>query len=144
VTYLLDVNFLIALCDNHHAHYRAANGWFAARGTHAWATCPMTENGFVRITAHPSYPYSVGSAALQIRTLRTLCTLPGHVFWPDDLSITQPGWWVAQPPVKSAHVTDLYLVLLAAQRGGKLVSFDRRIPAQLIKGGSEVVDILTA
>ncbi len=143
MTYLLDVNFLIALCDNHHAHYRAANAWFAARGANSWATCPITENGLVRITGHPSYPYSVGSVALQIKTLRALCSLPGHVFWPDDISITKSEVWLSSSSGKSAQVTDLYLLLLAIKHGGRLVSFDRRIPAHLIKGGGEALDILS-
>ncbi len=54
--YLLDVNVLLALSDPMHIHHEAAHRWFAAKGQSAWATSPITENGFVRIASHPNYP----------------------------------------------------------------------------------------
>jgi predicted nucleic acid-binding protein len=63
VTYLLDVNVLIALIDPSHVGHDAAHGWFANTGFLSWATCPITENGVIRIVGHPKYPNSAGSPA---------------------------------------------------------------------------------
>ena len=61
--YLLDVNVLIALVDPAHVQHDAAHEWFARQGHKAWATCPLTENGLVRIVGHPRYPSSPGTPA---------------------------------------------------------------------------------
>ena len=60
-TYLLDVNVLIALVDPAHVHHEPAHAWFSQQGSTSWATCPMTENGLLRIVGHPRYPNSPGS-----------------------------------------------------------------------------------
>ncbi|MDO9124550.1 MAG: VapC toxin family PIN domain ribonuclease, partial [Deltaproteobacteria bacterium] len=59
-TYLLDVNLLLALSDPMHIHHELAHRWFAEKGHQAWATCPLTENGFIRIASHPNYPNRPG------------------------------------------------------------------------------------
>jgi hypothetical protein len=63
VTYLLDVNLLIALIDPTHIGHDAAHNWFGSIGSVSWATCPITENGVIRIVGHPKYPNSMGSPA---------------------------------------------------------------------------------
>ncbi len=144
MTYLLDVNLLIALCDNYHAHYEAANHWFNSGKGLSWATCPLTENGYVRITSRPKYPGGHGTVSMQLDTLRELCLLPGHTFWPNDLSLLQAGVWTGAELVNPAHITDLYLLALAVKHGGKLASFDRRIPAHRIRGGKEALHVHSA
>ena len=52
---LLDVNVLVALFDPDHVHHEAAHDWFANEGTGGWATCPVTENGFIRVITNPAY-----------------------------------------------------------------------------------------
>ena len=51
---LLDVNVLVALFDPDHVHHEAAHVWFAATRGAGWATCPLTENGVVRVLSNPS------------------------------------------------------------------------------------------
>ena len=51
---LLDVNVLIAIFAPHHIHHEAAHAWFAANRSSGWATCPLTENGMVRILSNPA------------------------------------------------------------------------------------------
>jgi predicted nucleic acid-binding protein len=46
---LLDVNVLLALLDQAHVHHARARKWFLARALDGWASCPLTQNGFVRI-----------------------------------------------------------------------------------------------
>jgi uncharacterized protein len=87
VTFLLDVNLLIALIDPTHVGHDRSHRWFAATGAASWATCPLTENGVIRIVGHPRYPNSTGSPTAAAPIVAGLPALPGHVFWPDDLSL---------------------------------------------------------
>jgi uncharacterized protein len=144
VTYLLDVNLLIALCDNYHAHHEAARRWFKAGKGLSWATCPLTENGFIRITSRSNYPFGHGTVSMQRDTLQQLCSLPGHTFWPDDLSLRQPEIWTQADLVNPAHLTDLYLLALAVKNGGRLASFDRRMPSHFIRRGKEALHVISA
>jgi uncharacterized protein len=81
VTFLLDVNLLIALVDPTHFGYDAAHRWFSETGAASWATCPLTGNGVIRIVGHPKYRNSAGSPAAvtpivaQLRALSGACVL---------------------------------------------------------------------
>jgi toxin-antitoxin system PIN domain toxin len=143
MTYLLDVNVLIALCDVNHAHHISVNRWFAREGYRSWATCPLTENAFVRITSRRSYPRSTGSVSDQIHTLSELCHLRGHQFWPDDVSLLDSDSWSSHVGVKADDLTDLYLVALAAKRKGRFASLDRSIVAQRMRQGTAALDLLS-
>jgi len=85
--YLLDVNVLIALIDPVHVLHDRAHEWFAAQGLEAWATCPLTENGVLRIVGHPRYHNSPGTPAAVAELMAVLRGLGGHEFWPDDVSL---------------------------------------------------------
>jgi len=138
--YLLDVNVLLALSDPMHVHHEAAHRWFGEEGRHAWATCPLTENAYVRIASHPSYPNRPGDAAVVLDSLRRLYAVAEHDFWPDDVSLLD----LVLPGAAMSHgqVTDVYLLGLAARRGGKLATFDRRIPSQVVPGGAEALEVI--
>jgi len=143
MTYLLDANVLIALCDELHAHHNNAVRWFTASRKLSWATCPLTENAFLRVTSHSSYPRSTGSVTEQSRVLRELCDLPDHQFWPDGVSLLQRDIWSHVDHVKPADLTDLYLLALAVKQGGKFVTLDRSVPAHRIRGGQEALFVLS-
>ena len=142
MTYLLDASVLIALCDELHAHHQNAYRWFAASRKLSWATCPLTENAFLRITSHPSYPRSTGSVTEQARVLRELCELPDHQFWPGSVSLMQRDIWLQVAHVKPSELTDLYLLALAVERGGRFVTLDRSVPAYRIRGGKDALHVL--
>jgi len=142
VTYLLDVNLLIAFCDPFHAHHQLAHQWFAAEKRRAWATCPLTENGFVRITSGSAYPGGHGTVIEQLEQLRRSCQQEGHAFWPDDLSLRDKEIWSIQYSVNPHHLTDLYLLALAVKHGAKLASFDQRIPVHLLRGGKGALHLV--
>ena len=72
-TFLLDINVLLALSDPLHIQHEAAHQWFAQEGKKSWATCPLTENGFVRIASHPQYPNRPGDALMVLAILRKFC-----------------------------------------------------------------------
>jgi toxin-antitoxin system PIN domain toxin len=131
---LFDANVLIALGDSGHAHEAKALSFFQNEAVRTgWATCPLTENAFVRILSQPGYPCSLGSLLESRRVLSRLFAAPGHHFWPDDLSLTNLQAFPALP--YSKHLTDLYLFALAVKHGGRLVTFDTGIDASLIPGG---------
>ncbi|MBT8366554.1 MAG: VapC toxin family PIN domain ribonuclease, partial [Deltaproteobacteria bacterium] len=74
--HLLDINLLLALTDPMHVHHEPSHQWFAEKGQKAWATCPLTENGFVRIASHPNYPNRPGDVPAVFLILRQICESP--------------------------------------------------------------------
>jgi toxin-antitoxin system PIN domain toxin len=141
-TYLLDVNVLLALSDPMHIHHEAAHHWFAKKGYQAWATCPITENGFIRIASHPNYPNRPGDVPAVLGILRRFCEAQGHQFWTEDLSILE----ILEPDsiITHAQITDLYLAGLAANKNGKLATFDQRIPVDVVQGGLDAFELIPA
>ena len=139
--YLLDVNVLLALSDPVHVHHGAAHQWFSAKGQFGWATCPITENGFVRIASHPNYPNRPGDVPFVLSILREFCSTEGHIFWPADISIRD----VLSPStiITHSHLTDIFLLSLAIHKGGKLATFDRKIPLSVIQGGRDALEMIT-
>jgi uncharacterized protein len=140
--FLLDVNVLIALVDPNHIHHDAAHEWFQDEGHPAWATCPLTENGLLRIVGHPRYPNSPGSPAAVAHLLVGLRALPGHQFWADDTSLTDPARVAVDRLLVSSQVTDTYLLSLAVARGGYLATFDRRLVTNAVRGGDALLRVL--
>jgi toxin-antitoxin system PIN domain toxin len=141
-TYLLDVNLLLALSDPMHVHHEIAHQWFADRGYRAWATCPLTENGFVRVASHPNYPNRPGEFPAVFAILRQLCEAPGHQFWAEDISILDILESTAI--ITHARLTDVYLAGLAVQKKGKLATLDQRIPVHAVRGGQQAVEIISS
>ncbi|MGF6226818.1 toxin-antitoxin system PIN domain toxin [Inquilinus ginsengisoli] len=143
MTFLLDVNVLIALVDPYHDQHDAAHDWFAVTGGHAWATCPLTENGVLRIIGQPRYPNSPGTPAAVMPILAGLCALPGHVFWPDDISLMDSARIDAGRLLSSGQLTDSYLLALAHARQGRLATFDRRLVTDAVHGGSQAIYLIS-
>ena len=113
MTYLLDVNVLIALVDPRHIFHDTANEWFQVEAVGSWATCPITENGLVRIVGSGRYPNPVGPPAEIVEILKLLRAMPGHVFWPDAVSLADNSRIDAVALIASERVTDAYLLALA-------------------------------
>ena len=141
-TYLLDVNVLIALFDPAHVQHDAAHGWFAAHGQASWASCPLTENGVLRIVGHNRYPNSPGPPAAVAPLLAALLALPGHEFWADDLSLLDHGTVDAARLLNVSQVTDSYLLALACAHKGKLATFDRRLVTSAVPHGTRSLHVI--
>ncbi len=139
--FLLDVNVLIALVDPAHVQHDAAHDWFERQGHQAWATCPITENGLLRIVGHPRYPTSPGTPAAVAKLLTGLRALPGHTFWPDDISLLDARIDTSRL-LNSAQVTDTYLLALAQAHGGQLATFDRRLVVDAVRGGAQALCVV--
>jgi len=124
---LFDVNVLIALFDPAHVHHHMAHSWIETHSNEGWATCPITQNGCVRILAQPKYPNSI-PVTDAIRRLGSAISQPEHAFWKDDLSIVDVLHFNTDRILASRQITDLYLLALAVQHGGRLITFDKAIP----------------
>jgi toxin-antitoxin system PIN domain toxin len=141
---LLDVNVLVSLLDPAHVQHERAHQWFARNQKNGWATCPITVNGCVRVLSNPAYPTVEASAAEVISHLGMMCTDAHHDFWPDAVSLLDQSLFPR--PFLYGHrvLTDLYLLGLAVNRHGKLVTFDGGIPWRAVTGASprhlELVD----
>ena len=139
--HLLDANVLIALGDSDHPHHHAAMRFIDSHAIiDGWATCPLTENAFLRILANPGYPGGQGSTEVARRSLASIIAVPGHQFWPDSLSLNDARLFPALPSFK--HLTDFYLLALAVKHGGRLATFDRRIDLTLLPGGAAACHLI--
>ena len=138
---LLDVNILIPLVDVLHEGHAAAQQVFSGIQSYGWATCPITENGVVRIISGTRYqnpPKSVPGVMALVRSLRSL---PGHTFWPDDLSLFYTTRIAPEKLRTFNQITDAYLLAIAVANDGRFVTFDRRIMANAISGGAQALQI---
>ncbi len=142
MAYLLDVNVLIALIDPAHLQHEAAHGWFAEHGQRAWATCPLTENGLLRIVGHARYPNSPGMPAAVAGILIGLRSLPGHRFWPDDISLMEIDRIDTARLLHTSQVTDSYLLALAHAHDGQLATFDRKLVVDAVQGGASALHLI--
>ena len=133
---LLDVNVLVALFNPDHVHHEAAHAWFSANRSYGWATCPLTENGLVRILANVAYTGGHESTLSIRKRLDAFCLSGNHVFWPDQLSLREERCF-RLAGVTHGQITDVYLLGLAAENEGRLATFDRRIPLQAAIGANE-------
>jgi len=130
---LLDVNVLIALLDPDHVHHRSATGWLVQNLHLGWASCPLTQNGCIRIMSQSAYPNGAAPGRIANR-LREAMQAPAHEFWPDDIdgvASTALDWTVI---LGSRQLTDAYLLALAVRRGGRFVTLDRGVPLAAVQG----------
>lgn len=130
---LLDVNVLIALLDGSHIHHGLVTDWLANNIDAGWASSPITQNGCIRILSQPSYPNPVPAAQVAGR-LTEAANHPSHVFWTDSISLLQTGCLMWDRVLSSRHVTDVYLLALAVQQGGRFITLDRGIPIDAVSG----------
>jgi uncharacterized protein len=142
ITRLLDINVLIALVDPAHLQHDRVHGWFERIGTKSFATCPLTENGLIRIVGHPKYPNSPGPPREVLASLLAIRSLPGHQFWPDAISVTDPNFFAAALLSSHTRVTDSYLLALAHANGGRLATLDTRLAAGAVAGGKAALEVI--
>ena len=83
---LLDVNVLIALLDENHHNHTAVSNWLTNHIEEGWASCPLTQNGCVRILSQPGYPNTVDIAEA-VKRLHVAVSTPYHQFVADDISL---------------------------------------------------------
>lgn len=129
---LLDVNVLIALLDADHVLHTRATTWFASHARSGWASCPITQNGCIRVMSHPGYPNALPARAVMER-LTEACSSSLHEFWPDDISLLDVSVIDAARIHGPRQLTDIYLLALAIRHGGQFVTFDTSVPLDAVR-----------
>ena len=127
MTALLDVNVLVALAWPNHIHHARAHAWFDAARERGWATTPVTQSGFVRVSSNTAAIPDARTPREATALLRRIVDLPGHVFWPDDAAAADAENQAFARVVGYRQVTDAHLLSLAMRRGGRLATFDAGI-----------------
>lgn len=130
---LLDVNVLIAVLDPDHAFHRTASAWLGEHAEHGWASCPLTQNGCIRVMSQPGYTSPVGMAMVMAH-LQGMCGTDAHRFFPDDVSLLSPQVFNHAHLHGHRQITDVYLLGLAVRNDARLVTFDARIPLSTVLG----------
>lgn len=133
---LLDVNVLISLLDADHSLHARATKWFAAHARRGWASCPITQNGCIRIMSHPTYPNALPVSAVMNR-LAEASASSFHEFWADDVSLLDAAISIPTRIHGPRQVTDLYLIALAVRHDGQFVTFDASVAIDAIKGAEK-------
>lgn len=131
-----DVNILIALVDDEHAHHRKASDWFENDRRQEWATCPITQNGCLRIVSQPRYSNSMSIADV-MRRLHELTDTTDHQFIADDISLLTPGRIDINEVSSHRQLTDVYLLALAVTHGLRFVTLDRGVRLMAVRGASD-------
>ena len=133
---LLDINVIMSLLDSGHVMHGAAIHWMERELNHGWATCPITQNGVLRIMSQPAYPNHRPVAQVAER-LDEACKHASHVFWPEQISLLKKGLIRWERMLGHRQITDSYLLALAVTHGGRFVSFDQRICVDLVPDASQ-------
>jgi uncharacterized protein len=140
--YLLDVNVLIALIDPAHAQHDQVHDRFGRVGQKAFATCPITENGFLRIVGHPKYPNSPGPPSVVASALTAIRGLPGHAFWPDNISLVASNLVAPTLLSSQSRVTDSDLLALARANKGRIATMDVKLANEVVADGKSSLSLI--
>lgn len=131
---LLDVNVIIALLDPNHPLKDRAHKWWSANQASGWASCPITENGVVRIISNPNYrKHERFSPALIIGLLESFIGQTNHEFWPEGISLRDEKLFSRENILRSGQLTDTYLLALAAAHEATLVTFGQNISLAAVR-----------
>ncbi len=135
---LLDINVIIALFDPDHAFHERAHAWWSLNSKDGWASCPITENGVVRIMSHPGYSRKIQLAPSALITqLRLFALQSDHEFWGDMISLRDESIFVGDHIHSSRQLTDLYLLAFAVSHQARLVTFDEKIVISSIRNAAQ-------
>lgn len=130
---LLDINVLLALLDSDHVDHERVRRWLDQEIGSGWASCAITENGFVRIISQPRYPSPVPVAQAMARLARAAGT-SSHEFWPCSVSLLNDRVIERERVLGPRQVTDVYLLALAVAHGGRFATFDQSVPLTAVRG----------
>ena len=132
---LLDINVLLALLDRDHVLHERGRRWFEQEIDHGWASCAVTQNGFIRVLSQPGYPSPV-STRTATGLLATATAVHHHEYWGSEVSILDETIFDHSRIHGPRQLTDVYLLGLAARHGGRLVTFDQTIALAAVRTAS--------
>jgi predicted nucleic acid-binding protein len=124
MSYLLDVNALIAYGFRRHDFHDRVGAWIRSRKRDRFLTCSITELGFVRVLGNlRTCGMNVAQAKSLLMELKGWSDFPLE-FLHDGNDISALPAWVKTP----AQTTDGHLLQLASANGAVLATLDERIP----------------
>jgi len=142
--HLLDLNTLLALLDPQHVFHEAAHHWVETKPGLRFLTCPLVQNGAVRVASQSAYPNALGTTAEVYAVVAAFCADPRHDFCPDDISLLDSTHLARPALLTPSRVTDIYLLALARHHNACLATFDRRIPAEAVHDGPRHLTVIDA
>jgi toxin-antitoxin system PIN domain toxin len=130
---LFDINVLLALFDAGHQFHGRAREWLTANIEEGWASCPITQNGFIRVMSQPSYPNRL-SPKQAMERLAEATQSSYHAFWRDEISVLDENVFDRTRIHGAKQLTDVYLLALAIRNAGRFVTFDDSVPLSAVRG----------
>lgn len=138
---LLDVNFLVALAWPNHVHHEAALAWFERHQAEGWATCSVTQSGFVRVSSNKAVLPEAKTPQEALLLLRRITALSRHVFWVDDVALASSEHVEPSRLLGYRQVTDAHLLALALRHGGRLATLDAGV-RELVPRGLKPAEVV--
>ena len=133
---LYDVNFILALLDRGHEFQDLVSGWFNSHLEFGWASCPLTQNGYLRIRSQSNYHHSLSLNEAYDQLLDAISS-PHHLFITDNISLLDDTLVDFRSLSSHRQLTDVYLLALAVAHNARLVTLDTRITLSSIRGATE-------
>jgi uncharacterized protein len=127
VIVLPDVNVLIAVAWPEHTFHAIAVEWFDAHADDGWATCAITETGFMRISANANVVQTPVRPSDSAALLLELRAVGSHRFWNDLEEPATSPLFARERLIGHRQVTDAHLLCIARQHQGSLATFDRGV-----------------
>lgn len=140
--FLLDVNALLALLDPMHIHHDAAHEWYGQLSDPVLLTCSHVENGVIRVASQPQYPNSLGTSGKVREVLQRFVGRIGHEYCRETSSLLDDAVLLKPKLLSPNRVADFHLLALAVANDARLATFDRRIPAGAVAGGSAALALI--
>lgn len=140
--FLPDVNTVLALLDPMHVHHEAAHQWYASQFPLRLILCPHVENGVIRVASQPKYPNCLGTSSRVRDVLQEFVQKVNAAFCKTDVSLLDNEVLLQAGTLTPSRVSDLYLLALAAANDARFATFDTRIPAAAVAGGSAALEII--
>jgi toxin-antitoxin system PIN domain toxin len=140
-SHLLDVNALIALIWEEHQFHDTMATWFARHAKRGWATCAITQSGFVRVMNQPGLTNPVRTMAELAEALKQNLMHPGHELLPLDFDFAEVLARCSGGVVGHRQVTDAYLLAAAMRAGMKLLTFDSGVGSLLASDAERAAHI---
>lgn len=127
MTNLLDVNVLVAMAWPSHESHAKVIAWLKEHAREEWATCPVTQIGFVRVVSNPQFSPDALTPHESLTLLEANLSHPHHRFWPGAIGFAEALGSFEGKLQGHRQLTDAYLLGVAVHHKGRLVTLDRGI-----------------
>ncbi len=140
--FLPDVNTMLALLDPMHVHHEAAHQWVVNQTPFRLMLCSHVVNGVIRVASQPKYPNCLGTSSRVRDVLRAFVQKVNTSSCHKDISLLDDEVLLQSVTLTPSRVSDLYLLALAAANDARFATFDIRIPAAAVAGGTAALELI--